>query len=218
MNLNPLDYSQLPSDEPSAIRITKFSDGGVTIVIPKYRPSARARAGGRAIGITIGVIFAILLLIVFPWTFGLPPWKLISLAIGRFPAIAWKLRHPAVAWPALVAFLPLFWILVRVKLVKNFDQPTILGISPHSVYVEKPGLWGRKKYQVPRRLLQNVGTSRTFVANSGYRLFLVFRLSNGADISVFCRWPESVLLPVLKALNDATIATSEKTEPHPQSP
>jgi hypothetical protein len=143
------------------ISVTRFVDGGVTVVIPNYhrpnRPSRRQIAGSIALGLSA--------VVVVPWLDGAPPWKYIPSAVvsvfQSIPVIAYLVSTTYPVPLLLALFLP--WLAVLLAMIATYkvlQMPTVIGISPKTVYLDMPGTIRRRKLELPRKCLLSVEIRR----------------------------------------------------------
>jgi len=186
-----LDYSDTTA--PKTLEITKFDDGGVTVVIPDRR---------RKIGpieILVNLLIGLALAVV-----------LIALTVGINKANLMRLiyfrPHP-VAY--VVLFVGFIVFLMFLGDLHQRGRVSILAISPQHVVVAVPRLMGDRKFHVPRSALAEVKLIRWKSAFNGPRgVFLKFKERPGVFVE-----PNSSkeALLVYNALKESEIATANKS-------
>jgi len=178
-----LEYQKPPAPVSDAIIITNFSDGGVTVCVPLYRPKEYPLA--KTLGIVLPAIVFTGLALGIPWARGMPPsrsipWA-IKLFVQRMPMVWQVLSRPS--WSFLILLVPLLWLLLRHLTRRSRIEQTVIGISPTAVFVEFPGLFRRRKLHLSRKRLTGIEIGKYYrdEAWTDRGRFIVMKFSN--------RWP-----------------------------
>jgi len=134
---NPLEYSDKKEDRGREIHIETFADGGVTVAIPNIYKKTSPRE------FLISGPIAGAVLITALWAAGFKS--------ADFAKIVHYKPHPVLI---LIVAIPLGFLALReARARRNRGHPTILAISRELVVVDVPGLFGDRKFHVPRSSL-----------------------------------------------------------------
>src|SRR5262249_6842877 len=139
MDENRLEYGSASQSSPT-IDVAWFADGGITLTIPQV-PSTES-AAVKIIGLLIGAS----LVLIAPWTRGIPPWKSIPTGMKMLYSMIISIMNQngrESRW-LILALVPLLWIIVRWIQHRTLSKPTVLAITPKNFYVDYPGWLFRK--------------------------------------------------------------------------
>jgi hypothetical protein len=202
---NRLDYSKGDATFPTnAITVTDFADGGVTVIVPRYQPRDELLSDLKVFAGALAAVWMAATLVGAICGVG---WPLIrnpsAMTLGRVTSMLWSIAH-VLFWPMVLVFAPgiIFGVWITTQHISN--RPTIIGISPKRVFVEKPGWFVRRKYTLRRTILRRVEVLKS---SDGQRCFIVLQFKNRMPIYACNGWPLKELDFVSVKLNQAISAT-----------
>jgi hypothetical protein len=154
----PNPPSELPYHSSSVVLtgvgIVRYEDGGVTVTIGAPPPPSPLMIAFDASIACVACTMAL-------WFAGAPPWRLPALLISLLNG---AYRTPW--WAVLVIVAPLMiWAWSILHRLRRRGRPAVVGISRRSIYVDAPGWFFDRRFEVTRRTLKRVAVvywERTF--------------------------------------------------------
>src|SRR5690242_5119051 len=151
-----LEYLARDRPRSEELRVTSFVDGGVTLEVPRRRERVSWAAW-----VVAGVI-VVAPMVAVPWLRGIPPWQAIPAVFVLMRHSAHSLLRLAEEAPTVTALIlsPILWFALRCATANVRARPTVIGISPLTAYIDRPGWLRRRILEIPRRRLLSIRTGR----------------------------------------------------------
>jgi len=199
MDLKRVEYCSIPEGAPEGISITKFPDGGITMVVPRFRP--KQPLAPKIIGAIVGLLLGCAPLFIIGWRGARAG---LAIMISRGPA-AWSALSAA-PLRVLAVFSPILILIYREATRGMRNKPVVIGISPGSVFVDVPGWLRRKTFELRRERLGAIKVV-TVSTGRGTTRFIRIDFTNRPSMRICRERPMNHLQFIAGKLNEAATAT-----------